>query len=232
MFLITKCFFIGFILLLDNAVIAQSSAKPPDVKPGQINKSNQRVQSLINLESDSVKAHYIYLKETSYVAYPTGTTSSVSYFFRVGEYEKEESAGYFGDGLLPYLKNCPEALVELKKFHDHRTMSVFGYATVFGSVLFVTAIGPNKTSKDTYTDLDGNEKHKKVPKPEALVAAGVGVIGLIVGGYNYFAGTENIKNAVSLYNKKVRANYSEIKSLYVLPVVIGKNIGLGLNVSW
>lgn len=130
----------------------------------------------------------------------SGTTTNISYDFKVDE-GNYQSSGYLGEGLRPYLKSNPGALKELDEFHSHRVRSLLGYgACLGGTILCVTAGMDDKagTNYDPYTGTTSNSG--KVINTTGIVFLVAAVAGLIYGGWNYFAASSHIYNAVDIYN--------------------------------
>ncbi len=160
-------------------------------------------------------------------------TSSLSYSFTVGQDKKIQHAGYFGDGIRPFLETNPKAVAELDKFKTRRIVSVCGYAGVFVFGGIGLAIGLNEgTGEMEYDPRKGKMIEKQEPKPAGLAFIGLSVVSLIVGGYNYFSAADYMINSVRVFNSNLVSDNNSKFKFNVNPVFENGQSLLSLSVTW
>ncbi len=160
-------------------------------------------------------------------------TSSISYSFKVGENDKVYHAGYFGDGIRPFIKSNPESVVQLDKFKSKRIISAIGYAGVFVFGGIGIAVGLNNESGEmVYDPRQGKMIEKQEPNPTGLAFVGLAVVSLIVGGYNYFSAADYMINTVKVFNSNLNTNSSSSLNYNIIPKFDKGKSQLCLSIFW
>ncbi len=163
----------------------------------------------------------------------TTSTSTLSYAFKIGDEKKIRNAGYFGNGIRPFVESNPEALAEWSKFKKKRVVSVIGYTGTFAFMGLGLAIGLNKdTGEQVYDPREGKTINKKSPKPLGLTMIGLSVVSLIVGGYNYFSAGNHMIESVQIYNSNLTSDNSSKIEYKLLPEIRSDKALISLHISW
>jgi hypothetical protein len=82
-----------------------------------------------------------------------------------------------------------------------------------GVILFATS-GMNDKKETVYDPYSGGVTNKKAINTIGIVSLVAAVTGLIYGGWNYFAASEHIYNAVDIYNRGGLSNIDDSKCKY------------------
>lgn len=153
----------------------------------------------------------------------SGTTTNLSYDFKVDD-GKFKSTGYFGDGLRSYIISNPGAIMELDAFRSHRVCSLIGYGACLGGTLLALSVGMDDKPGSSYDPYTGNTSNStKVINTTGIVFLVAAVAGLIYGGWNYFAASEHIYNAVDVYNRGRLSNIDDSKGKYSIDLGFSEN---------